>query len=41
IQAVSGDHIRVISEVLWKSKSQDFKINVEDHLYNWFGVKAE
>jgi len=41
IQPVTSDHFRVISEVTWKSKAKDFKITVEDHLYNWFGVKPE
>ncbi len=39
IAAVSEDQLRVTSEVSWKSRTKNFSIAVEDHLYNWFGVE--
>ncbi len=41
IAAVSQDELRVTSQVLWKSRTKNFSIEVEDHLYNWFGIDLE
>ena len=35
IETVSDDEIRVESIMQWKTRTIDFDLTVEDHLYNW------
>lgn len=35
IETISNDEIRVESIMQWKTRTIDFDLTVEDHLYNW------
>ncbi|MEW5805600.1 MAG: prepilin-type N-terminal cleavage/methylation domain-containing protein [Patescibacteria group bacterium] len=41
LQRIDSTHLRVLSEVVWRTKDNQFSVLVEDHLYDWFGVPAE
>lgn len=41
LESVSPEHLRVTSEVVWKSRTKAFSVVVEDHLYDWLGVSPE
>ena len=41
VESISQSHLRVTSEVAWKSRTKAFSIVVEDHLFDWFGVEPE